>query len=237
MLKKCIGIVSYFVPEHRDERIMGITKLLRQIEGFWPDIDVLIIAQDWQDFQIPETSNNVTVINFDEPLGILGARNALFEEFLKRDYDYLIPLDDDTKIACDDPQIAADYMAIIDAHPDRFAFVRSSKRVSAYHPYRGYEFWLCALSRYIIEQEPFPQLDIRTDDGHEDTIYATLLWNKYPNLDFKLPAGIKGIQRPNVTSTYHSTALAERRTSALAQYIVQNRKLPSDLRAFINKID
>ena len=51
-MKFCIGIVSYLPKdaENRKLRLDRLERLLAQIDNFWPCIDILIIAQNWKDF-------------------------------------------------------------------------------------------------------------------------------------------------------------------------------------------
>ena len=58
-MKFCIGIVSYLPEdsENRKLRINRLERLLSQIDNFWPNTDVLIVAQNWKSFE-PITKSN-----------------------------------------------------------------------------------------------------------------------------------------------------------------------------------
>ena len=83
MLTKCFGIPSWLPDAEpaRSKRKIRINRLLTQLSSLWPDIDILIIAQNWQDFTPVEIPNKLIIKEY-EPLGLLGARKTLREEFL-----------------------------------------------------------------------------------------------------------------------------------------------------------
>ena len=91
MLKKLFGIPSWLPDKEPDrtQRQGRINRLFKQLNDLWPSIDILVIAQNWQDFK-PIKTKNKQIIKTYEPLGILKARQTLREEFLKLDYDYII---------------------------------------------------------------------------------------------------------------------------------------------------
>ena len=87
-LKKVFGIISYFPNndsayhiETRRERTRRCSELLFKLEELWPDIDIIIIAQNWQDYHEPEIKNKIIKYDYDK-LGILGARKELRKKFL-----------------------------------------------------------------------------------------------------------------------------------------------------------
>ena len=129
MLKKCIGIVSYFPSETarfnaRAQRIARFNNLLGQINSLWPNIDILIVAQNWQDYQLPELTNKFTIYSYEQPLTIIGARNTLREKILNEtDYEYIIMIDDDAVINDCGQEIADAYMKAIDENPGKFCFI------------------------------------------------------------------------------------------------------------------
>ena len=101
-MKICFGIPSWLPDKEPDrtQRKERLNRLLKQLNDLWPVIDILIIAQNWQDFKPIETQNK-QIIKTYKPLGILLARKILRDEFLKANYDYIIMLDDDAIISCD----------------------------------------------------------------------------------------------------------------------------------------
>jgi hypothetical protein len=48
MLKKCFGIPSWLPDKEPDRslRIERINRLFKQLNDLWPDIDILVIAQN-----------------------------------------------------------------------------------------------------------------------------------------------------------------------------------------------
>ena len=59
MLKKVFGIPSWLpdVEPARSLRIERINRLFKQLDYLWPNIDILVIAQNWKDFKPIETKN------------------------------------------------------------------------------------------------------------------------------------------------------------------------------------
>ena len=77
-LSKSIGIISW-LPEdviEREQRLNRFCKLLEGIDKFFPNIPVIIIAQNWKDY-VPDPQNNDFVIYHYNKLGILQARKEL----------------------------------------------------------------------------------------------------------------------------------------------------------------
>ena len=172
-MRICFGIPSWLPDEEpaRTQRKERINRLFKQLNDLWPTIDILVISQNWQDFKPVETRNK-QIIKLYKPLGILGARNALREEFLALVYDYLIMFDDDAIIKCDNKHAHLDFITEIEKHPKGFCFVHGIN--SKYHPYIGAQLNLCAVSRFIYEQEPMVDIDPQKDEGYEDSIFACL---------------------------------------------------------------
>lgn len=182
-LKKVFGIISYF-PDNdsethivmRRERSRRFRELLFKLEELWEDVDIMVIAQNWQDFELPEIKNKIITYSYGK-LGILGARKELRKKFLESDYDYLIMLDDDARITAEKPQ---EYMALLDKHPDGCLVLRK----------RGAPLNLCAVSRYIYSQVDMPDVDPEKSEGFEDNIFVALCFNKFPDKSFIVPEGL-----------------------------------------------
>ena len=84
MLKKCFGIISW-LPNDQKDRLLRKKRLINtldQLNKLFPNIDILIIAQNWKRINLPEYSNNIIIKKYNK-LGITGARIKLREEFLK----------------------------------------------------------------------------------------------------------------------------------------------------------
>lgn len=194
-LKKCIGIISFMPgdPGVRSRRKDCLRKLLAQIGEYLPNIDVLIIAQNWQDDveqELPEISNKLQVVKFENKLGILNARKKLREEYLKLDYDYIIMMDDDCVIAAAEPADFTSYLETIDAHPNGFAFIKGIEHWETWHHYAHAPLNLCAISTAIYSAEPLLDFDPENKEALEDEAYAILLHAKYAEVEFELPAKI-----------------------------------------------
>jgi len=240
-LTKCIGIISYLpdIPWVRQVRMVRITSLFKQLNELWPDIDILVIAQNWQKYQPPEIKNKVIKFNYDKALGILSARKILRQEFLKLNYDYIIMLDDDIKIIAPGNS-SAEYIELLDAHPTGFCFRRPFTNLeydhSNEHPYGCGQFNLCAISRFIYEKEPLVNIDIDKNEGFEDSIYACLLYHKYPEYDFEPPKELICDIFNYITPTTwggHKTKkdldLAMYNTWRIQTYIANHKELPQEL--------
>ena len=243
MLKKCFGIPSWLPDEEPDRtlRIERINRLFKQLNNLWPDIDILVIAQNWKDFKPIETKNKQVIKNYPA-LGILGARKILREEFLKLKYDYIIMFDDDAIIKCDNDHAHLDFIAEIDKHPQGFCFVLGNN--SKYHPYIGAQLNLCAISRFIYENEPMVDIDPQKKEGFEDSIFACLLHHKWGEYEFLMPKTIRPIQflNPNekAPSTWHKKAqitgglgVMVTNTNTIQEYIVKHKKFPEDYKNLI----
>ena len=183
-LRKVFGIISYFPnndsPYHietRRERSRRFRELLLRLEGLWPDVDVMIIAQNWQDFELPEIKNKIITYEYPNKLGILGARKELRKRFLELDYDYLVMLDDDARIISADPQ---GYMAEIDKHPDSIGVIR----------HNNCPLMFFAISKYIYSQIEWLDIDPERGEGFEDDIFTARCFAKFPDRAFDFPAGL-----------------------------------------------
>ena len=243
-LKKVFGIVSYFPDDQltHNARSERLTKLLYQLEELWPTVDVLIIAQNWKDYEPPKIKNNVIVVRYPNKLTIIGARWCLRNEFLKRDYDYIILMDDDCIIKCFIPGAHIEYMQSIDANPNGFAFIKG-RHWHTMDEYARAPLNLCAISRFILQNENFPDLDLCNDEALEDDVYAVLLHIKWAKYEFNFPPGIihaqyitgqyqRGLIDPEhnlPSSWFHKDTkfeLIKRNTDYLLNYIVAHGDLP-----------
>ena len=196
MLKKCFGIPSW-LPDNepdRTQRSERINRLFKQLNDLWPEVDILVIAQNWKNFTPIKTKNKQIILKY-EPLGILKARMTLHDEFLKLKYDYIIMFDDDAIIRCDNDHAHLDFIAEIDKHKNGFCFIHGKN--SKYHPYIGAQLNLCAISKFIYEQEPMVNIDPQKNEGYEDSIFACLLHYKWGEYEFTPPATIRPIQWQN----------------------------------------
>lgn len=229
----CIGIISW-LPENantRKLRIDRLNRLCKQIEELWPEIPVLIIAQNWKDY-IPSIKLNF-IINSYGRLGILKARQELRRKFLESDFDYLIMFDDDAIIE-GTPELAIQYIQELNNHPQGFCFIKGQGS-SPYTDYADSQLNLCAISRWIYEREPIPDIDPQKSQAFEDRIWSTLLHFKYAEKEFDAPAGFKCIHFKNPNEVAPSTWSSEKHyqwkqmrenTREIEKYISENKELP-----------
>ena len=183
MIKKVFGIISYFPDtdsdyhtEMRRDRTRRFKELLLKLEELWPNVDIMIIAQNWQDFELPDLKNKITTFYYGK-LGILGARRELRRRFLDSNYDYLIMFDDDARVGAENPQL---YLDEIDKHPKGVGTLR--------HNRSPLQFF--AISKYIYNQIDMPDIDPEKGEGFEDDIFVAQCFAKFPDLAYDFPAGI-----------------------------------------------
>lgn len=182
-LKKVFGIISYF-PDNdnvfhrqtRKERSRRCSELLFKLEELWPDVDIIIIAQNWQDYSQPEIKNKIIRYDYDK-LGILGARKELRNKFLESEYDYLIMLDDDAMITTDNPK---EFMNIIDQNPDGIGVLRRGDA----------PLNMCAISRNVYSQVEMVDVDPEKGEGFEDDLFVALCFNQFPDKAYMFPKGL-----------------------------------------------
>lgn len=238
-LKKVFGIVSYLPDdeEGRKLRIQRLERLFDQLGTLWPEVPIMIVTQNWKRYS-PKTVNRMVRIDFDKGLGILEARQVLRREFLKINFDYLIMFDDDAIIHCDDEKAPMRYMRALDSHPNGFCFMKGGN--NGHCPYVESQLNLCAISRYIYEREPIPDVDPQRSETFEDVVFSTLLHYKYPQNEFDIPQGIKCVhfKNPNINeiggevpSTWARAARYDwkalyKNKNELVNYIYEHKELP-----------
>ena len=105
-------------------------------------------------------------------------------------------LDDDAIIQCDVNTAPQDYINELNNHPNGFCFIKGNGS-SPYTPYNDSQLNLCAVSRYIYEKEPIPNVDPQKSEGFEDRIWSTLLHFKYDVFEFDAPNTIRSIHFRN----------------------------------------
>lgn len=236
IMNPCFGIVSYFPWEQpeRKQRQDRLDRLLKQLSDLWPDVPVLIISQQWK-FYNPEHICKNKIIRFDYPkLGILGARQELRKHFLESEYNYLIMFDDDAIIQTDTKSVSARYMDALRDHPNGFCFIKGNGS-SPYTKYNDSQLNLCAISRWIYEREPIPNIDPEKSEAFEDRIWSTLLHFKYADKEFDAPEGIRCIHFKNINEPVPSTWSNQKQynwkklrsdTIEIEDYISKNKELP-----------
>lgn len=166
--KKVFGIVSYFPddPKARNCRIARFGHLIAKLYKLWPDVPVMIIAQNWKKYTV-RTPGKLMIDRYEDKLGILEARRALRAKFIKSEYDYLIMLDDDGVIRCED---GSHYMEEIDQHPGGVGFFRHTKC----------PLMLLAISKELYSKIDMPNVRAENNEGFEDDIFVAMCINKFP---------------------------------------------------------
>lgn len=248
-IKPCFGIISYFpwTQPERKQRQNRLDALIKQLSQLWPQIPIIVIAQQWKLYTWENKCVN-PVFRYDYPvLGILSARQELRKRFLESDFDYLIMLDDDAIIQYDNNTATADYIKELDNHPNGFCFIKGNGS-SPHTAYNDSQLNLCAVSRYIYEKEPIPNVNPQKSEGFEDRVWSTLLHYKYADLEFDAPSTIRSVhfKNPNIAeyggevpSTWskaqkYNWKYMRTRTVKIEDYISQHKTLP-DLRYFYSK--
>lgn len=202
MVKKVFGIISYFPNNDteyhryvRKQRTKRCTELLQTLGKLWPTVDIIILTQNWRDYQPPKIPNNISIRKSPiKRLGILSARRVLRQEFLDSDYDYLIMLDDDVTIQCRNP---AQYLQEIDNHPDGIGIVSNSDNALS----------LVAISKTIFQQITYPKVYKERGEGFEDIAFKQICIEKFSDSIFELPNDVSvssmvdGISCPSTWSS------------------------------------
>ena len=170
-MKICIGIISYF-PDDETLRKVRIEKLDAVIKNcnFLFNLPIMIIAQNWKNLvcNLP----NVNVINYENKLGITGARRELRKKFLESEYDYIVMLDDDAKLI-GTPEDARRYIHQIHEHPGKW-----------YGVYKTYLLKLFAISKSMFAEIDYPDGEAEDGDFFEDMYLIMALDKLYPSNKF-----------------------------------------------------
>lgn len=192
-LKKCIGIISGFSDNVRlqNRRIKHFEKLLAFFDNYWADLDILIIAQNWKNYQPPKIKNKLIIKYYPELLGITQARQELRREFLKYDYDYIIMFDDDAIIHIDNESLPQEYLNEIDKHPNGFCLIHSDAHWRHNDDIARSPLNLFALCRELYEKEDIPNVYPEKNEAMEDDVYVTIFHVIYADREFYPPKGIR----------------------------------------------
>ena len=250
-IKPCFGIVSYLPLNQpdREQRQTRLDKLVSRLSELWPDIPIMIIAQQWSNklldtFHMSYTLENKCknkVIRYDYPkLGIINARKTLRERFLESDFNYIIMFDDDALIE-GNVDLAKKYVEEMNKHPNGFCFIKG-KGSSKFTDYADSQLNMCAISKYIYEKEPLPGVDPQKGEAFEDRIWSTLLHFKYAELEFDAPKGLyhnhfRNTKEP-VTSTWsnkehYNWNKLRSNTHKIECYIAEHKELPKEWKKLI----
>lgn len=96
--KVCIFIPSYFPsePKRKAARVSAHKIQMDWIEKYMPEVDVVIVAQNYtpEDYDITHNPK-VSYIKHESGIGLCAARNELFDVFYDSDYEWGIFTDDD----------------------------------------------------------------------------------------------------------------------------------------------
>lgn len=246
-MEPVFGIISWFPDDEakRSARLRRLNFTIRQLQTYWPTVDILILAQNWKDtkphYIYPE---KVKEIHVEGRPGILGARTRLREEFLKLDYQWMIMTDDDIILKVQSQEVADEVLRRIYVHPNGFAFVKTAGGDKWYPqiPYKSAALNFGVVSKTIYMQEGWHHYNIETGVGCEDVIFPYLLHCKYADLEFDLPEGFTHVQNEynpdNMPSTWVPVPLDERKalaqklhknTGDVVDYITKHHELPCQL--------
>ena len=246
-LRKAIGIVSYLPDDStkRQSRISRLSRLFSSLSRLLPNIDIIVVAQNWKDYVPVAPKNNIIIVSYTMGLGILRARNILRAQFLEREYDYLIMFDDDAIPEESKEGAIAYYLKKMDENPRGFAFVVDPFSKNMINPYYPSQLNFCAISKYIYNKEPMPQVDPQKNEAYEDRLFSTLLHHKYADLEFSVPEGVRSVHFKNpqiqkyggeVPSTWayspdRNWGALKTNTLAIEKYIVQNGDIPEEFKS------
>lgn len=167
-MKVCLGIISYLPDGIRENRLSELKNLIKSCSEYFPDIDIIIVAQNYQDYIPTSDRNKIILYSYQNKLGILNARKKLRELFINSDYDYLIMLDDDT---CIYGEKNNNFIETLKENPDNFA---------CFDWYRG-QLWLFAISKSLFSKVEYPDLDAEAGDVFEDTYLSQICKHLCPN--------------------------------------------------------
>lgn len=167
-MNKVIGIISY-LPDDKNKRNIREEKISSLIDTCNElfDLPIIIVAQNWKDFTI----DCCQLYKYDNPLGIIGARNELRRIFLESGYDYLIMLDDDCEIT-GTTEGASLYLSEIDDHPEMYGI------------FNGTLLKLFAISKEVFKEIDFGSGRVEDGDYFEDILFVNTLEQKYKDKKF-----------------------------------------------------
>lgn len=245
-MEPVFGIISWFPDDvnARAARLRRLNFALKQLQTYWPSVDIMILAQNWGDTRpSPMYPEKVHYYFREGRPGILAARKMLREEFLKTDYGWIIMTDDDVILKMPIPyeETAAELLKRIKENPHGFAFVKTEGGDKWYPeiPYKSATLNFGVVSKYIYEKEDWRHYNIETGVGCEDVVFPYLLHCKYADLEFDIPDGITHIQNdfnPDMMpSTWVPANMSERRhladtlwknTKKVVDYITEHKDLP-----------
>lgn len=175
-----IGIISYLPCDRskRANRKKSLRKLIEKCREIF-NLPILLIAQNYEDWEISIFKNYGCAVYDYEKSGILQARSTLQQKFLESNYDNLIMLDDDCVIEGSKKE-GKNYLDLLDNHP------------SSYGLFSNNFLKLFSISKDLYDKFTWP-VELRVEDGDifED-IYLTMWLNKhYSNRKFRYKVGLK----------------------------------------------
>ena len=174
------------------------TELLQTLGRLWPSIDIIILAQNWRNYQPPEIPNNISIRRSPiKRLGICSARKVLRQEFLDSEYDCLIMLDDDTNIKCDDPVA---YIKELDDHPN--SVIMTETTLNPLHMF--------AIPKQLYSQVDIPDVIRERGDGLEDFVFAAECKARFPDQIVYIPISILDVSADKFLNNCPSTWASER---------------------------
>lgn len=174
------GIVSWLPQKDRELRVERLNRLLNNIKSVFGSSNIIIIAQDWNEYKPLNDFNNhnLQIFNYGR-LGIIKARHTLREKFLESGYKFLVMLDDDCIIENEVENGGKLFLEEIVKHPNGFSVIQDDTG-----HYKPSQLNLFVISRELYEKEPLLQVDAEKDEGFEDEIFTNYLHYKYPDNEF-----------------------------------------------------
>ena len=135
--KLLVGIISYLPSDttKRTKRLKASTLQLEWLHKVYNKPNVLFIAQNYAENELPIKYENIIIDRYDKGLGCGGARNKVLEKFYSSDYDWLLLMDDDTII--DDKYFPELFMHDIIDNFEKFNGIDAVNAVEPeYQPYK-----------------------------------------------------------------------------------------------------
>lgn len=168
---KCFGIISYLPEDQnlRAERIRRLENLMSILNTYFK-LPIVIVAQNWNDYKLPEYSNTIYLYKFSRGLGIVKARYYLRLFLLKNhNFDRYIFLDDDSKLTCN--QFGVD------------RYLKEVDNCKGFGKFNGIWFRWAVLTNEMLRKTNWDYLvkigfEPSKGDGWEDWVF----WNVFPKI-------------------------------------------------------
>jgi len=168
MLRKCIGIISYFPDDLKEIRESDLNNLLRDCSTYFPWVDVIIVAQNYKGYIPKSNKNRIILYSYKDKLGITGARKKLREIFINSEYDYLIMMDDDNQILGNTNN---NLLEVLENNPDKFICFN----------WDFGQLYLFTISKSLFKKVEYPELTAENGEIFEDLYLSQICKALCPN--------------------------------------------------------